>query len=373
MSKLIAIIAPMLTDKQYEADFRILLKNNNQELNLKFFYEYIKNNYVIRDLKNRYSYKEDVIPAAGFFLSSKLRRSGYDTILTQFFDDSTLQDIARKNPLAVCISTTMILRKNACLQVIRQIKKNIPNIKIIIGGILTWKSYLVYIKGNKNDTVNINDEEWNLFKHFNDEFNNCLFITSPHGLSLLLCILKEIEKGKNADFFNIPNLVLPLKNSPYFTKYMEEIFDLNDEFTNWELLDKLPHRIPIRTSIGCSYRCTFCDFCTLYPKIIFRNINSIYKELITIKNVVESRHQPVILHFTDDNIFNTKQRLQDVCETIIKSQVESPWISFMRASSVNDSNIKLLKESNLLMTMMGIESGDPQILQAMNKKQDFLN
>lgn len=376
MSNLVVIIAPMLIEKQYEADFRLLLKESNQELNLKFLYEYISNNFILSNKDNQYIYKEDTIAAAGYFLSSTLRKAGYDTILTQFIDDLILQNIAQKNPKAVCVSTTMILRTSTCLTVIRQIRKYMPNIKIILGGIFAFKSFLVYLKRNKNGVKKTgngteNKEEWELFRCFHSEYKNCLFITSNHGIYSLFRILKEIEKGKNAYYADIPNLVIPEKNNFFFTQYKEDNIDINKEFIHWELLDTLPQRIPIRTSIGCPYRCLFCDFCTLYPKLHTRNMESIYKELTIIKKIIEEKKQHAMLHFTDDNIFITNKRLQEICRIIIESEVQLPWISLMRASSVNNSNIELLRTSNLLMAMMGIESGDQKILQAMNKKQDL--
>lgn len=376
MSKLVAVIAPMLLEKQHEADFRLLLKENDQELNVKFLYELILNDFTVKNEVNQYIYKEDTIAAAGYFLSSSLRMAGYDTILTQFIDETILQNIALKNPLAICISTTMILRTSTCLQVIRQIRKCMKDIKIIIGGIFALKSFLIFLKRNKNkieekETGIVNSQEWELFKDYHKEYENCIFITSHHGMNSLFKVLKEIEKGKKADYSSILNLVIPEENKFSFTHYKEEVLDINKEFIHWELLDTLPHRIPIRTSIGCPYRCLYCDFCTLYPTLLVRTMESIYKELIIIKNKIEDKKHLAMLHFTDDNIFITKKRLQDICQVIIESDVQLPWISLMRASSINELNIERLKNSNLLMAMMGIESGDPGILQAMNKKQDL--
>ncbi|MBN2533913.1 MAG: radical SAM protein [Spirochaetales bacterium] len=365
MSKCIAIVAPMRMEKQYEADFRLLLENSGQELNLPFLYEFISYDYTAKNKVNQY--KEDTIPAAGYFLSTNLRRAGYDTVLTQRIDDFTMQSIARENPIAVCISTTMILRKKTCLEVIIQIKKNMPDVIIIIGGMLVLKSFLVYRKEEKDE----DEESWQLFDRFEPEYENCLFIISHHGISSLYRVLKEIEKGKNADYLDIPNLAVPLNNSLYFTQYKEDIIDINNEYTHWELLEKIPYRIPIRASIGCPYRCVYCDFNKLYPGFLTRNMDSIKKELSTIKKIVNSQSQPALLHFTDDNIFIKGERLQAICRTIIDSEIQLPWLCFMRASGVNKSDIHLLKESNLLMSMIGVESGDQGLLQAMKKEQDL--
>lgn len=376
MNKLVAIIAPMMTDKPFHAEYRIFLNSNRQELNIKVLYDFITNNFEIKNKTDQYSYKEDTIPAAGFYLSSKLRKAGYDTILDHICDDSTIRNIALKNPIAICISTTMISRKNTCLTLIQKIRNFMPDVKIIIGGIFVWKSYLIYLKENKDknnekSTIKIIEEDWKLFNDFDIRYKNCLFITSHHGLSFLFRVLKEIEKGEKADFMDIPNLIIPDNNKLQFTRFSEDNFNINEEYTHWELLDSLPQRIPIRTSIGCPYTCNFCDFCVLYPKLVTRNMDSIYKELTTLKAILEARQKSALLHFTDDNIFITQERLNDICKTIIESEIQIPWISFMRASSVNESNIDLLRNSNLLLTMMGIESGDPAILQAMNKKQNL--
>ena len=48
-----------------------------------------------------------------------------------------------------------------------------------------------------------------------------------------------------------------------------------------------------------------------------------------------------------------------------------PWSGFIRASSINSSNIDFIKRSGLERAWIGVESGDQDQLNRMNKKQDI--
>jgi radical SAM superfamily enzyme YgiQ (UPF0313 family) len=77
---------------------------------------------------------------------------------------------------------------------------------------------------------------------------------------------------------------------------------------------------------------------------------------------------PAIIHVSDDNVFITKKRLEEVCNAIADSGLRK-WIAFMRAGDYSDIELDLMKRSGLMMGMMGIESGDQGQLDRMKKHQ----
>jgi radical SAM superfamily enzyme YgiQ (UPF0313 family) len=182
----------------------------------------------------------------------------------------------------------------------------------------------------------------------------------------LLKVLKELERGKKAQFEYIPNLAVANHKKGFtFTPRQNEMIDYDKDITRWDLVDKLPMNIPIRTSIGCPYRCRFCNFFRLFPKIYLRSKESLRLELQTLRKRPGGKSK--IIHVTDDNVFINEKRVEDVCEAFTEANIL--WMGFMRASTINPGNINRIKRSGLIGSLVGVESGDAAQLQRMNKNQ----
>jgi radical SAM superfamily enzyme YgiQ (UPF0313 family) len=124
--------------------------------------------------------------------------------------------------------------------------------------------------------------------------------------------------------------------------------------------------VPLRSSVGCPYRCEFCDFVVLHPKVLLRSAASIVEELEHI-----ARRGARSVTFVDDNAFTSKARIADLAGAMIESELGLMWGGFLRADKVTDENVELLGKAGLRYAWFGIESGDPEILRRMNKRCDL--
>lgn len=364
MKRIIGIIAPLIDSQQFHSDFNLRLRLNNRELTLAALYEFAQKGYIAEQVSRGIDHEED-IPAAGYYLEGLLRQYGYDTILTNKYDAETLKTVADLDPFAVLVSTTMVVTTDSLKELFSAIRSAMPDTLIIAGGVYVWKNYLLYQK-YLNSVPPSPLPPWMLFHPDHADINANVMVVAQHGRSSLLKVLAELDKGSRSSFELIPNLSLPSKTGFSFTKREEEQVDYNVDYTRWDLIDKIAVKIPIRTSIGCHYRCRFCDFYHLYPRTFVRSVKSLKEELKLIKERLGQA--PAILHVSDDNVFVTKKRLEDVCNTIADSGLRK-WISFMRAGEYSDFELDLMKRSGLMMGMMGIESGDQGQLDRMKKHQ----
>jgi anaerobic magnesium-protoporphyrin IX monomethyl ester cyclase len=379
--KTIAIYAPVIHLAKRANDFVLRLKKPEEELTFELLRHLANNSYHTAMLTQKSKAATPPITAAGYYLASLLRMNYYDPILTAKIDDDSLRAIAKQNPVAFCISTTMIREKASLVAVIRQIRKIMKDVLIIVGGVQVWKSYLMVQKTDiltKNSNVSsaalLNNPE-TLFPCSKSQIDADVFVVSNHGGEILLHILDEVmAKGKNSCLEHIPNLALPDSGGHfYFTRRIDETIDYEQDYTRWELVDELPPIISIRTSVGCPYRCGYCDFCFLYPKIIYRSCDSIKAELHTIKKLLKSQTDidNRRINFSDDNIFITPKRADEICKTLIELDTGLLWSGFIRASSINPANVNLVRQSNLERAWIGVESGDQAQLNRMNKKQNI--
>jgi len=363
----IAVIAPMIDQRQFHREFRLLLKGTQRELTLATLQELAQNSFRT-DTIVPFPSRKNIIPAAGFYLAGLLRENGYDVTLTQLYDDETLQSMALKNPFAVCLSSTMILTTESLKILLKKIRYHFPESCIIVGGIFIWKSYQFYEMNLKYKDLG-DFTNFMLFYSGDADIDADIFIAAPHGRESLLMVLKNLESGRKADFNSIPNLVIPDKSGSFtFTKRTIEEVDYNTDYTRWDLIDESPDEITIRTSIGCPYRCRYCDFYKLYPKIFFRSKDSLVSELKMITNRFTT--DSIFINVTDDNVFINKKRIEEVTDALISTGIPQ-WMGFMRASTINESNIKHIQESRLLLSMIGVESGDKGQLERMNKSQNL--
>lgn len=368
MKRTIAIIAPLIDTRQYNMDFSLRLSHNNRQLTLAALYELAGEQFKTDHISRGIDYEDD-IPAAGFYLEGLLHQNGYDTILTNKYDSDTIKSIAGQDPFAVCVSTTMIIATDSLLALFSSLRSAMPDTHIIAGGVLVWKNQLQLME-HLNSPNLYPLHSWMLFHPKHAGMDADALIVAPHGISSLLEVLKELEKGRNASLEQIPNLCLPGDKGFNFTKREEEEVDYNEDYTRWDLVDEVPEKIPLRTSIGCPYRCRFCDFYRIFPSIFLRSRTSLLKEL----NLVKARfgQNPGVIHVSDDNVFITKNRLVEVCNTIADSGIHS-WVGFMRAREYSDNEMDLIENSGLLMGIIGVESGDPGQLKRMNKHQNIDN
>jgi anaerobic magnesium-protoporphyrin IX monomethyl ester cyclase len=364
MPKTIAIIAPFIDTSQYNMDFNLRLARNNRELTLATFYELGNADYKVEDISRGVDYGED-IPAAGFYLEGLLHQHGYSTILTNKYDPESLGLLADKDLFAVCISTTMIITTESLMALCSSISSIMPGVFIIAGGTFIWKNYMQYLKHLEAPELYLLQAGM-LFHPDHSGMDADVMVVAPHGISSLLLVLKEIEKGGRGEFSFIPNLCLPGNKGFVFTERKEEKVDYNEDFTRWDLINEMPEKIPLRTSIGCPYRCKFCDFYRLYPRIFLRSRESLSRELDLAKRRLGNNL--AVIHVSDDNVFITKKRLFEVCDAITESGLNR-WVGFMRGGEYSNDEMDAIKRSGLLMGKIGVESGDQGQLDRMNKKQ----
>lgn len=367
MAKTVAVIAPMVDVTQYHLDLALRLKSTNRELTLATLQELMQNGFNYERLPAIPS-KRDMMPAAGFYLTGLLREQGYQTVTTYQCSDTELKRLADADPFAICLSTTMILSTDSLKQIVLDIRRHMPDIPLIAGGIFVWKSYQ-FLAFHQDQPDNTGDSNPLLFSIPATDIPADVFVVSPHGRKPLLEILTVLSQGKKSDLTHIPNLALPQPDGTcHFTNRSDELVNYDRDFTRWDLLDDLPEQVPVRTSVGCPFRCRYCDFYQLYPQIFIRSKESLMAELSMIRQ--RAGGKPFILHPTDDNVFINARRVHEVTEAFIESGIKQ-WIGFMRASSVNAENIETIRRSGLLISLLGIESGDKGQLRRMNKSQNL--
>jgi anaerobic magnesium-protoporphyrin IX monomethyl ester cyclase len=375
--KSVVVVAPnsfiRFTGSSFENQFQILTKSHHLAslANLDIlFNSKAKPHQLERGWKS-------VNPMAGYYLESFLKMKGYEAkAVFDWDDDNSMIEAMKLDPIAICLSTTYITDNKLladCIAGLRNISGSIP---ILVGGPYVWKQ-----KIEMNRYKNLTPQQLLALKEYNvnmmsdctfnspdPSLRDAIYIAHEFGEYTLLKVLHRIEKGqwRYEDLTDTPNLVLPLKDGSWHaTEEEPEPVDLNRDFTRWDLVELMPSLVPVRASVGCPYRCRYCDFIELHPKVIMRKPESMLEEI----RMAKKRGKGAI-NFIDDNIFLTKKRIAELTKTIREKEMDIIWGGFFRVDRIDETNIDDIYESGGRFGLCGIESGDDGQLKRMRKGCD---
>ena len=123
----------------------------------------------------------------------------------------------------------------------------------------------------------------------------------------------------------------------------------------------------IMTSRGCPYRCTFCSQSVMAEKWRARSPESVIKEW---RHLVEELGAQEI-GILDDSANINRKRLHDLCTRLIEEKLNHvPWILIngIRANLADEELLKHMKDAGLLRLAFGVETGDEDILESIDKR-----
>ncbi len=126
-----------------------------------------------------------------------------------------------------------------------------------------------------------------------------------------------------------------------------------------------PSTVPILSSYGCPYHCTFCVEKVLHPSFCERPLPDV---MYMVEEALRLR--PQFLNFFDDNFLVNRKRVVDLFSWCRQRGLDFLWICTGRVdavSSLDDETLRFLKQRGLVGIYFGIESGSPRILRLIRK------
>jgi hypothetical protein len=117
---------------------------------------------------------------------------------------------------------------------------------------------------------------------------------------------------------------------------------------------------------GCPYRCNFCNYPYLFDDTVFR-----YKSAARMADDWARYVDALGVEYITclDSLFTIpRERLTEFCRLLIERRVCVKWVCYARADDLADERtVALMKEAGAHQVQIGIESGDEQLLENMNK------
>jgi radical SAM superfamily enzyme YgiQ (UPF0313 family) len=122
--------------------------------------------------------------------------------------------------------------------------------------------------------------------------------------------------------------------------------------------------LPIITSRGCPFQCTFC----LASKMCgtrFRTRSP--KEVVDELEWLRDTHHADVFAFYDDTFTFDKKRAEAICDEMKARKFGLPWDCRTRVDTINKEILTKLRDANCQLIHFGVESGSPKMLEAMKK------
>jgi len=124
---------------------------------------------------------------------------------------------------------------------------------------------------------------------------------------------------------------------------------------------------PVMTSRGCPFDCKFCTVTTMFGRRYrFRETEDIINEL----RVLTERNPKTVIFFYDDNFTASPKRTKELLTRMKEEGITPRWTAQARVDVVDDPELmQLMKDTNCLFLYLGLESINPDTLQAYRKSQ----
>jgi len=196
------------------------------------------------------------------------------------------------------------------------------------------------------------------------------------GEYTFLDIVKLLRKNKKEDFirklgkidgivFRRGNKIIRTRERP-FIKNLDEI-----PFPARDLLDikKYHHTylsnpfVSMITSRGCPYRCSFCS--RTKWNLVWRAHSPEYV-VSEIKHCID-KFGITSFQFFDDTFTVSKERVLKISNLIRKEKLKVKIVCLSRVDTVDREVLRAMKQAGVETISFGFESGDEDVLKAMNK------
>jgi len=268
--------------------------------------------------------------------ASLLKKNGYkiywdDAIAQNLSYKTWLQQLIKRNPNYIVIETkTPVIKKH--WKIIKDIKKNLPKIKVILIG----------------DHVTALP---------NESYKNCPVDKILIGGNYDLLLLDYLTNKKNN---------LSLNDLPQIDRQLTQwqMYSINN--TNYK------YKPGAYTMFGrdCWWgKCSFCSWTTLFPGQNYRNVSP-KKAYLEVKKLVDLGVKEI---FDDSGTFPVGPWLKEFCNHIIKNKIKVSLGCNMRFGALSEEEFKLMQKAGFRFMLFGFESANQKTLDKINKNNKIDN
>jgi len=290
-------------------------------------------------------------PLSLILVGTVLKKNGVDVKLIDAAAEMlTLTQVSEKIKnyrFVIMLTSTMTLNEDA--EILAELKKNDPELKsIVFGGHVTVEPKSSLEK--KGIDIVVRREAEYIIRDLILAVKNNKNWQTIKGISFI----KDGQYIENENYPLIENLdELPIPDRTFLPRDID--------YYN-PVVKRMPYTTMF-TSRGCPGQCTFCSSPIFYGRAI--RVMSAKRVLEEIREVVKLGYKEI---FFRDEIFTvSKDRVKEICDTIVKEKINISWICSSRINTLDKEMMAIMKKAGCHMIRLGVESGVQQLLNNVKK------
>lgn len=203
----------------------------------------------------------------------------------------------------------------------------------------------------------------------NEALEHSPFVMRGEGEIAFPRFLEEFLSSKN--WSSVPNLSWHNGTENVHNEMTTEMVDLDEiPIPDFSLLNGDPlvmggkTVIPIQTSRGCPFDCSFCSVTSMFGrKFRWRSTDKIMEELRQYNN------RSNFIFFYDDNFMANAKRAHELLDAMIAEKMRIRWSAQVRADLAKDTILlRKMRQAGCFTVFIGFESVNPESLKAMHKQ-----
>ena len=332
-----------------------------------------------KHLKTEY---QSYIPYGLACIASIGIQDGFNTKILDCLEDETITEFDDKirfgktkedvelfirnfKPEIVGISSSFSMFESDATEIAKLVKKIDSTTIIILGGVtatieeiytplLKLGIYNIMIKGEGELTFR------ELLKNYDIKTKRINNISSIKGIAYMDC--DSIITTKDRPYIeNLSDLPFPALNLLNIDKAIQ-----NKYYCRWRNNPTNKKTFPIFTSRGCPYKCIFCS---VHSQVGYKyrvyNPNYVIELMKKCINDFSINH----FHFEDDNLTLNKDRAKSLFKEIAKLNITWDTPNGIRADTIDEEMIQLMKMSGITSLSIAAESGNENVRINIIKKQ----
>ncbi len=297
------------------------------------------------------------VPLGILYVSAYLERKGFSNEVfdTTFSSMQKLREyLLEFKPDVVAIYVNLMTKLNV-LEIIKFIKSNLNQAKIVLGG--------PEIRYNADDFLNFGAD----------------YLVIGEGEETSLELMIALNEKRYDDIKNISGLGFKNQNNEIvFTLEREKLKEVDslpfpgrDKINLQLYLNAWKERhgenaISISTMRGCPYTCKWCSRAVYGLSYRRRSPENVCDEL----ELIQKEYNPDTLWFVDDVFTISHKWLNEFNETLKQRNLKIKFECITRADRMNEEVIKLLKDAGCFRVWIGAESGSQKVIDLMDRRVD---
>jgi len=295
-------------------------------------------------------------PIGLMYIAAALEKAGFevqmlDNYLLKKSIDEVKQFVTRLNPQIVgitCGSATY----SRCIETAKAIKEVLPNCKIVVGG---WHASYVpdsLLANSEIDYVVMGEGERAI-----TQLASCITNgNEPAAMTIAGVACRRQRKNIK----NPPKFIENLDEIPYPARHLLplELYDRTIEYLNVKPADVMS------ISRGCVFNCGFCETRKLWGNIC-RGFSP--QRVIGEIQDLQTKYGTKGLYFINDNFTLRKKETLELCNLMVKSNLDLEWVCDTRVDLVDQELLEAMCKAGCKTIWFGVESGSQKVLQRIGR------